>query len=145
MLWNDEMDSELRDLFSKGLSYTQIASVMNRKFQTVLTRNATIGRSHRLNLQGTRTEERPRSRKHISTEPKPVRAKRPPMIKAEFIVPVCVEVPVKPRHITLQELSESVCKYPYGDEPPYTFCGHPSKTGKPYCSPHWNVTNPPRS
>lgn len=42
---------------------------------------------------------------------------------------------LKPKHISLFQLTNATCKWPFGDGP-FTFCGQPSVTGFPYCAHH---------
>lgn len=43
---------------------------------------------------------------------------------------------VEPLNLTFIELHEDACRWPYGDETPYTFCGHARSFCSPYCSAH---------
>lgn len=42
---------------------------------------------------------------------------------------------MQPLNLTLDELREDSCRWPYGDGP-FTFCGHPKKGGSSYCVTH---------
>ena len=49
------------------------------------------------------------------------------------------------RKITLMELTERTCKWPFGDPATddFWFCGQPSTPGKPYCEPHNKIAAQP--
>src|SRR3569833_2259548 len=57
MDWNDETIAELRRMWSDGMSASQVA----RQLGGGLTRNAVIGKVHRLGLAGREAPSRPRS------------------------------------------------------------------------------------
>lgn len=65
--WPPEMTDRLRQQHGAGLSASQSARVLNAEFGSVLTRNAVIGKTHRLGLK----RETPRSpRMAAKREPK---------------------------------------------------------------------------
>ena len=52
------------------------------------------------------------------------------------------EPPIAPdlsKAVPMEKLHDAICRYPYGTEPPYTFCGHPVKSGAPYCHAHAQI------
>ena len=53
MSWTPEKEKKLRELWKKGLSASQIASVLEGT-----TRNAVIGKAHRLNLEARNTSRK---------------------------------------------------------------------------------------
>lgn len=50
---------------------------------------------------------------------------------ADAVVPMC-------RRVTIEELDQSMCRWPLGDPatPDFRYCGSPAPEGKPYCSHH---------
>jgi len=120
MAWTEERVEKLRELWDKGLSASQIAAALAEG----VTRNAVIGKAHRMNLAS-----RPSP---VKSDPKKKTAK-PAEKKA---------APVKSKASTgktsLLELSERMCKWPIGHpgEVDFHFCGKPSATTFPYCSEH---------
>jgi hypothetical protein len=51
---------------------------------------------------------------------------------------------MKPLHLSLLDLEEGQCRFPFGDGPNYTFCGCPvHEEGKPYCAEHHAQTHLP--
>lgn len=114
MAWTDDRIARLKELWKKGLSASQIAGELGG-----VTRNAVIGKAHRLGLQ---------------SRPSPVkgdasRAKKP--------APAAPRKPEKKR-VTLLDLTDRMCKWPIGHpgEPDFHFCGRPAAPGMPYCAEH---------
>ena len=62
----------------------------------------------------------------------------------ESVEPVRLRcVGIKPRLLSLIELEDGDCRYPYSgdrDGEAITFCGHPRLTGSCYCAPHCRLT-----
>lgn len=145
--WMPGHDEMLRKLVADGVGGTQIATEINREFLTAYSRNAVIGRAHRLGLGNTRPT-RP-----ATTGPKPPRRtksgtrKSPLPIRTHGIKPLApsrIPVPdnlraadVVPRLIPLAELERGDCRWPYGNGP-FHFCGHPASEG-PYCWSHFRL------
>lgn len=135
--WTDEKVKELRHLYDVlALSCSQIATEMGGG----LTRNAVIGKVHRLGL-----EPRGRSNQfHGNQKRSAIKTKKRPAQFAHSVLPewpeprpfVCTEaVAVEPLHLSLQDLTHNDCRWPFGLSVPYSFCGHP-KTTKWYCAAH---------
>ena len=143
MDWSSERIEQLRALWRDGLSASQIAAVLGG-----ITRNAVIGKAHRLGLTG-----RPspiKNRIAGQARPRPVRrpraervpAQRPPAVAA---TPVRrVEPALPPLELedmpgaTILTLTDRICKWPIGDprDPDFHFCGRVSAEGLPYCTDH---------
>ena len=74
----------------------------------------------------------------------PERAITPAAIVAEPVKLRCVGV--RPRLVSLIDLEDGACRYPYGgdkDGEAITFCGHPRFRTSPYCAPHFHLTRGP--
>lgn len=145
MGWNDERVELLKKLWSEGLSASQIAGRLGS-----VTRNAVIGKVHRLGLSGRATtsrmkSHRPRQRvakrivkSRFATVGNPaLRALYQP--EAEPFVPTVEElvIPMNERKY-IQTLTESCCRWPIGDPQlaEFHFCGKAKVTGLPYCEFH---------
>jgi len=156
MSWTDERVELLRKLWSEGLSASQVAAELGAG----ITRNAVIGKIHRLGLAErakTVVSSRPRVAK-APRQPSPPRvgggvsgnvalAFAPPTLAVARARPVEEEVviPMSER-VTLMELRESVCRWPLGDPttPEFRFCGGPSPIGGgPYCAYHARIAYQP--
>lgn len=116
MAWTEDRIKKLRKLWSKGLSASQIA----KEIGDGVTRNAVIGKAHRLGLKS-----RPSPVKSGRKKPKKPAPKRAPA------------PPAKDR-VTLLQLTERICKWPIGHpgDEDFHFCGLPSEEGHPYCRIH---------
>ena len=128
MAWTDERVDKLKALWKKGLSASQIAEELGEN----ITRNAVIGKAHRLGLSSRPSPvKKPAQAKRKAAAPKkeaPVAA--PP--------PVEPEPSEKPEKITILELTDRICKWPLGHpgEDDFQFCGRVSVQGQPYCAFH---------
>lgn len=165
MSWTDERVELLRKLWTEGLSASQIAAELAHG----ITRNAVIGKVHRLGLSGrakapAAAPARPRMAKPVSAAPapRPMAPVRPiaPMIRgatalaydpsptpveAEDVRPVTeVVIPISER-VTIMELREGMCRWPIGDptSAEFGFCGGRSTVGDPYCTYHADIAYQP--
>jgi GcrA cell cycle regulator len=144
MSWNDERVEQLKSLWGQGSSASQIAKILGG-----VTRNAVIGKAHRLGLSGSAKPAQPRperrERDHHETS---ARAGREPTERAapRLVIPASppppppeeLEVPPEHERVSLMKLSEKMCKWPIGNpgEPNFRFCGHSAHPGLPYCATH---------
>ena len=115
MAWTDERIAKLRELWDKGLSASQIATELSEG----VTRNAVIGKAHRLGLKS-----RPSPVKGESTRPKKA---APKAQKVETS-----------GQVSLLDLTATNCKWPFGHpgNDDFHFCGKESQPGLPYCPEH---------
>ena len=146
--WTTDQDAFLRELKGLGNSFAQCTPLINARFGTDYSRSALVGRATRIGMS---VPFKPRPLDAIPPKPRNRTAGRPP--KAPSIVPGSparfklspfdlIElrcVPVEPMNIGLMELDERTCRYPYGDDH-FTYCGHPTIIGRPYCGPHTGLT-----
>lgn len=126
--WTDARIADLAKWWDEGFSCSQIAAKLGNA-----TRNAVIGKVHRMGLSGRGAGTLPTLaiRRVRAAQPK-----EPPVRKRQFTVRQiealrCVEI--IPRHIVLADLEPGDCRYPYG-EGPFTFCGN--ATTASYCDAH---------
>jgi len=135
-MWTDERVTTLKKLWVDGLSARQIAKQLGG-----VTRNAVIGKIHRLGLSGRATPSLPRARP--VREPRPARPRSTTRVVAPLrprLVPVeSAPEPEGPGLIkdTLQ-LRAHVCRWPIGDpqDPSFSFCGVAAEGEGPYCHLH---------
>ncbi|MFG1343768.1 GcrA family cell cycle regulator [Xanthobacter autotrophicus DSM 431] len=163
MSWNDERVELLKKLWSEGLSASQIASELGE-----VTRNAVIGKVHRLGLSG-RTKAAPapaRPRAKGPEQPQPQRRdqprpQRPATIGNTALAPELEDAPeeapapapaVAPDNVvtmtqrcTIMNLTESTCRWPIGEPgtESFHFCGGRSNPGMPYCTTHARIAYQP--
>tara|TARA_B100001027_G_scaffold211421_1_gene179592 strand:- start:347 stop:841 length:495 start_codon:yes stop_codon:yes gene_type:complete len=133
MSWNDEKVAKLKELWGKGSTASQIAEIIGG-----ISRNAVIGKAHRLNLSAkikARVSSRIQNNKLEKDEnrdnfKKGKRNKfRSLLIEKDF-------EPENPKH--LEELDDHTCKWPVGhpDEKSFYFCGRSSLKDFSYCKLH---------
>jgi GcrA cell cycle regulator len=158
MSWTDERVALLRQHWIEGKSASQIASLLGNG----LTRNAIIGKVHRLGLAGrakspsAAPHPRPSVAAHRPQAPRaPSHAQRivrgatalaiaPQALhdpEAEVFESVVVPMSLK---VTILELKEAMCRWPLGDpaSPEFRYCGSPSPSG-PYCAHHARLAYQP--
>ncbi|MXN66229.1 GcrA cell cycle regulator [Stappia sp. GBMRC 2046] len=161
MVWTPEREDLLKKLWLQGLSASQIARTMD-----CFTRNAIIGKAHRLNL--------PKRSPVARSGPKPRRLRAKPSLarigsmakasprlpgqhregplRAERSLgfgPVALErgsdLSLQETHSTLMELKHNTCKWPIGDpgDPDFHFCSQNAEGGKSYCEFHHRLAYRP--
>ncbi len=141
MVWTDERMALLRDSWEAGMTASQIAE----KLGEGITRNAVIGKAHRLGLKsrpspvrgGEDSAEAP-----VAAAPAPAAATPAPQAgDAPAPRPAAARKPVakgKVARTTLLDLNEKICKWPIGHpgEADFHFCGKGAQAGFPYCTEH---------
>jgi len=146
--WTDENIEILRELWREGFSGAQIAKRIGG-----VSRNAVIGKAHRIGLSThvnavVERERKPaaQKKKNASKAKARVKAVFPFHAPAEESPPI-VESIRMPRslELTLMELDKSSCRWPSGARAPFTFCGHDVAEGKPYCAYHCRLSYEPNS
>jgi GcrA cell cycle regulator len=137
--WSDDRVSTLSKLWRDGLSASQIAKSLGG-----VTRNAVIGKIHRLGLSGRGMASTRSWTPRLSTPLPRASARAPALARPSrpTTLPTLVlpQEPDAPGLIQdLVHLSAHTCKWPIGDpkSPNFTFCGRPSD-GR-YCGAHARV------
>lgn len=141
--WPPEAVDRLQEYWRRGLSASQCARAINEEFGTRLSRNAVIGKAHRLGLaRRGHNGARPRA-----AGPKPRQFKRRPSNPARSAVPAqppaiasvaALESEPSPQSVTPAELLPHHCRWPLGDPrlPGFRFCGERRADHLPYCIIH---------
>jgi GcrA cell cycle regulator len=156
MSWTDERVELLRKLWQDGLSASQIAGELGNG----ITRNAVIGKVHRLGMSGrvkppSAATARPRAPKParppamlpmrplmrgntaLQADARPMELPRQRAAE-DVVVPLCEPV-------TITDLREHMCRWPLGDPTTveFRFCG--ARTGDigPYCAGHARMAYQP--
>jgi GcrA cell cycle regulator len=153
--WTDDRVELLKKLWADGLSASQIAGELGG-----ITRNAVIGKVHRLGLSG-------RAKAPSSSVPRPrkpraqtqmFRSARPMMRGNTALAtmpsydydpepepqPIENIIPLGQR-CSILELNEDKCHWPIGDpgQADFYFCGGKTSTNTPYCGYHARVAYQP--
>ena len=134
MSWTPEREEKLKDLWKKGHTASQIATLIGST-----TRNAVIGKAHRLNLEARAVSKKTSSARtstESSTKPeiKTQRLGRKAKFKA-LLLDKSFE-PENPKK--LEELTDETCRWPIGHpyEEKFYFCGRKPMEKFPYCQLH---------
>ena len=133
MSWTDEKVAKLKELWGKGNTASQIAEIIGG-----MSRNAVIGKAHRLNLSAKVKTRAATSNQNFdnSLEQKGLVIKRKRNSKFKSLIIDKDFEPENPKQ--LEELDESLCKWPIGhpDEKSFYFCGRSSLKDFSYCKLH---------
>ncbi len=133
MSWTDEKVAKLKELWGKGNTASQIAEIIGG-----ISRNAVIGKAHRLNLSAKiKTRSSPANQKNFKLDNQENKLqKRSRRNKFKSLIIEKDFEPENPKQ--LEELDESVCKWPIGhpDESSFYFCGRKSLKEFSYCKLH---------
>ena len=133
MSWTDEKVAKLKELWGSGKTACQIAEIIGG-----VSRNAVIGKSFRLNLSAKIKTRKATSNQNFdkSVEIKNINSKRGRKSKFKSLIIEKDFEPENPKQ--LEELDESVCKWPVGhpDEKNFYFCGRSSLKDFSYCKLH---------
>ena len=133
MSWTEEKVAKLKELWGKGNTASQIAEIIGG-----ISRNAVIGKAHRLNLSAkikTRTATSSQNFDSTTNE-KNTQIRRGRKSKFKSLIIEKDFEPENPKQ--LEELDENSCKWPIGhpDEKNFYFCGRSSLKDFSYCKLH---------
>ena len=134
MSWTEEKVAKLKELWGKGNTASQIAEIIGG-----ISRNAVIGKAHRLNLSAkikTRSAASSQKINSSTNEKNILLTKRGRKSKFKSLIIDNDFEPENPRQ--LEELDENSCKWPIGhpDEKSFYFCGRSSLKDFSYCKLH---------
>ena len=133
MSWNDEKVAKLKELWGKGNTASQIAEIIGG-----ISRNAVIGKAHRLNLSAKIKTRTATSNQNFdnSIEDKNIKHKKNRRSKFKSLIIEKDFEPENPKQ--LEELTDNDCKYPIGhpNEKNFYFCGRSSLKDFSYCKLH---------
>ena len=133
MSWTPEREEKLKTLWKKGHTASQIATMLGDT-----TRNAVIGKAHRLNLEGRAVSKRIKSKVNkegnIQLEVKTQKLGRKARFKALLLDKNFEQENPK----KFEELTDETCKWPIGHpyEKKFYFCGREPMEKFPYCKLH---------
>jgi GcrA cell cycle regulator len=151
--WTDDRVEQLKKLWEGGLSASQIAAELGN-----VTRNAVIGKVHRLGLSGRAKSpssaaprpRKPRPAQQMVRMPRPI-ARGNTALAHNYEVemepdPIAIDnvIPISQR-LQLVELNDATCHWPVGDpaSADFYFCGGKAVAGAPYCAHHSRIAYQP--
>lgn len=139
--WTEERVETLKKLWADGYSASQIAMQLRG-----VTRNAVVGKVHRLGLPArptTSRRKRHRPRLHSAVKPMAVRAAEQIDVDRQKVFELMLDTPeelvIPPaERKTIDKLEPHHCRWPIGDprSPDFHFCGKHRVEGKSYCEHH---------
>ena len=133
MSWNDEKVAKLKELWGKGKTASQIAEIIGG-----VSRNAVIGKAHRLNLSA-KIKTRVASSSQGFEDNKDNKNSKQRKTRRSRFNSIMIEKDFEPENPKqLEELDENSCKWPIGhpDEKNFYFCGRTSLKDFSYCKLH---------
>ena len=139
MSWTEEKVNKLKELWGKGNTASQIAEIIGG-----VSRNAVIGKAHRLNLS---SKIKPRnsiqSQKILNKNDTSINLKG----KRGKLKTLLLDKNFEPaKNLSLEELTEDTCKYMEANpnEPNANFCGRKTLEKFSYCPLHLMVVCQPK-
>ncbi|MCI5059657.1 MAG: GcrA family cell cycle regulator [Alphaproteobacteria bacterium] len=126
MSWSDDRVALLKRLWGEGKTAAEIAKELGG-----VTRNAVIGKAHRLKLSSRVSPIQQNKKKVRSNDSAPAAPRRP-----------AKKVPIfKGKEVKMIDLTDKMCRWPNGDPQTeeFSFCGCQKMEGLPYCETHAQI------
>jgi GcrA cell cycle regulator len=155
--WTDDRVTTLKKLWLDGLSASQIAKQLGG-----VTRNAVIGKVHRLGLSGRAAPSQParpvfkapRPSRPVASAPASASTPQPRRVETTTAAapqPQSAPTPIlyrpeEPGSATVLTLGAHMCKWPIGDpsSDSFSFCGRRTGEEGPYCIEHARIAYQPQ-
>lgn len=162
MAWTDERVAVLKKMWGEGKTAAEIA----KELGDGVTRNAVIGKAHRLKLSGRTspiqtpkktsikaakeqgnskarsavTSSKAKPAVEVAEKPKAM-PKRAPSVTSAQVKQEIEAIKNKGQRLPLAELTERMCRWPMGDpnDANFGFCGCRTEVGLPYCVEHGQI------
>ena len=140
MSWTDEKVNKLKDLWGRGQTASQIAAIIGG-----VTRNAVIGKAHRLNLSAKIKKRITISQSTVGINSQNNNSKK--SSRKNRFKSLLLDKNFEPaKNLQLEDLNEHTCKYMEGhpDENDSSFCGRKTIEKFSYCALHLMIVFQPK-
>lgn len=157
--WSEIRVERLTAMWGQGFSASQIGGDLG------ITRNAVLGKLHRLGKSQDRPATKTKPSRGPDRNPRRPKPARPQLTRAQKAIqqreqrmvrlfgPVWNSEPAAPlvaptgQSCSLQQLTDLTCRFPIGDPgaPDFHFCGAKSPLHHPYCAYHHQMCYAPRA
>lgn len=117
-VWTRSEEKEAISLWKQGETASKIADALGK------TRGSVLGKLHRLQIMGDRAKTNGSISNALGRINGKLKDKRGDAPKSE---------PAPAHAVTWDDLEPGMCRFPFGDEAPYLFCGRRSLPGQSYC------------
>ena len=134
MSWTEEKVAKLKELWGKGNTASQIAEIIGG-----ISRNAVIGKAHRLNLSAKLKTKISSSNQHAIKKTAMNNGEIQKRGRRSKFRSLIIEKDFEPENPKqLEDLDENTCKWPVGhpNESSFYFCGRTSLKDFSYCKLH---------
>ena len=139
--WTEEKVNKLKDLWGKGQTASQIAAIIGG-----VSRNAVIGKAHRLNLSAKIKTRSSISQNTVITNSQNNGEFKKGSRKNRFRSLLLDKNFEAAKNLQLEDLNENTCKYMEGhpDEKDSSFCGRKTVEKFSYCPLHLMIVFQPK-
>ena len=144
MSWTPEREEKLKTLWKKGHTASQIATMLGDT-----TRNAVIGKAHRLNLEGRAASKKIKPKINNKENNTQLGVKTQKLGRKARFRALLLDKSFEPENpiYDISELTDHHCRYPnnHPSEDNFYYCGRKPFEGQVYCRLHLMVCFQPKN